>query len=58
MYKILSSDGDISYGIKEFICDTIEELNNLPSCSMGSTAFVISSAEVYMLSGKKEWVKI
>lgn len=58
MYKITSNDGDTAYGIKEFACDTPEDLKNLPSCSMGSVAIVISTAEVYMLNSKKEWVKI
>lgn len=58
MYKITSNDGDIAYGIKQFVCDDIEDLKDLPSCAMGSTAFVISIAEIYMVNGKKEWVKL
>jgi hypothetical protein len=58
MYKITSSDGDISYGVKEFVCDTPEDLKDLPSCSMGSVAIVISTAEIFMLNSKKEWVKL
>lgn len=58
MYRITSNDGDISYGIKEFACDTPEDLKDLPSCTMGSVAIVISTAEVFMLNSKKEWVKL
>lgn len=58
MYKITSNDGDIAYGLKEFACDTPEDLKDLPPCSMGSVAIVISTAEVFMLNSKKEWVKL
>lgn len=58
MYKITSNDGDIAYGIKEFVCDTPEDLKDLPSCAMGSVAFIISTAEAYMINSKKEWVKL
>lgn len=58
MYKITSNDGDIAYGIKEFVCDTLEDLKDLPSCAMGSVAFVIATAEIFMINSKKEWVKL
>ena len=59
MYNITSNDGDIAHGVKEFACDTVEDLKSLPECSMGSTAFIISTSEIYMYSaGQKEWVKI
>lgn len=58
MYKLTSNDGDVAYGIKEFVCDTPEDIQTLPSCQMGSTCIVISTAEVYMLNSKKEWVKL
>lgn len=58
MYKITSNDGDVTYGVKEFACDTVEDLENLPACAMGSVAIVISTAEVFMLNSKKEWVKL
>lgn len=44
MYKITSNDGDITYGVKEFVCDTIDDLETLPSCQMGSVAIVIATA--------------
>lgn len=50
MYKITSNDGDVAYGLKEFVCDTLEDLKALPSCSMGSVAIVISTAEVFILN--------
>lgn len=60
MNKLFSHEGDVAYGIREWVCDTPEDLENLPSGSvaMGSTAFVISTSELYMLNGEGEWVKI
>lgn len=58
MYKITSNDGDITYGLKEFACDTIDDLGTLPSCQMGSVAIIIATAEVYMKNSKDEWVKL
>lgn len=58
MYKITSNDGDVAYGIKEFVCDTLDDLNTLPPCQMGSTAIVIATAAVYMKNSKGEWVKL
>ena len=58
MYKLFSSDGDVSYGLKEFVCDTPEDLKTLPACQMGSSCIVISTGEVYMLNSEKEWVKL
>lgn len=43
MYKITSNDGDVAYGVKEFVCDTVDDLKILPPCSMGSVAIVISA---------------
>lgn len=58
MYKIISNDGDVAYGLKQFACDSPEDLKDLPSCAMGSVVIVISTAEVYMINSKKEWVKL
>jgi hypothetical protein len=60
MQKLFSHEGEISYNIKEWVCDTVEDLVNLPSGSMamGSTAFIISTSELYMLNSEGEWVKI
>lgn len=58
MYKITSNDGDISYGIKEFVCDSVDDLSILPPCQMGSVAIIIATAEVYMKNSKGEWVRL
>lgn len=58
MYNIIANNGNVAYGIKEFACDTAEDLTQLPECPIGSTAFIISTSEVYMINGNGEWVKI
>lgn len=58
MYKILSNNGDTAHDIKEYACDTIDDLQLLPKHVWGSTAFVISTSEVYMQNSQGEWVKI
>lgn len=60
--------------LMNFVVDTVQDINSLPTnhdsgepidkntvktyCSTGSTAFVISTSEVYMLNTSGEWVKI
>ena len=58
MYKITKNDNDISHGVKEFVCDTIEDLQTLPKCEMGSLAIVISEASVYLRNSAGKWVKL
>lgn len=58
MIKLYSQRGKISYGIKQFVVQTIEELNTLPPCEMGSTAFVEVNQTKYMKNSAGEWKKI
>ena len=59
MIGLLKNGCHITYGVREYVVDTAADVENLPKdCTMGSTAFVIASGEVYMFNGKKEWVKI
>ena len=59
MVGIRKTNGHVTYNLKEFVVDTEADIELLPlDCAMGSSAFVINTGEVYMLNGKKEWVKI
>lgn len=58
MYTTVKHDNDVSYGINEYVCDTADDLVGLPKCSMGSTALIISTSEVYMKNSSGEWVKL
>lgn len=57
-FKLTSHDGNISYGIKEYVADTPEDIKDIPPCAMGSTLFVISTAELYVMNSENTWVKI
>lgn len=58
MIKLIESNG--SYRINEYVVDTPDDIKNLPrdGIMMGSSAIVISTAEVYMLNSANEWVKL
>lgn len=59
MIKLTSSNGDKAHNINEYVCDTVEDLKNVPTyCGMGSTCIVIATSEIYMLNGLREWVKL
>lgn len=46
------------YNYKEYVLDTKDDLTtiNTNECCPGSTVYIISTKEVYMLNSKKEWV--
>lgn len=59
MIIIKSNGNNSNSGVKEYILDTPDDIINLPKTdTMGSSAFVISTSEVYMLNSLGEWVKL
>lgn len=59
MINLYKHDGEVLYGIKEFILDSQDDLQELPTnVKAGSTALIISSGRLYMLNGNKEWIEI
>ena len=59
MIGIMKNSGHTTYGLKEYVVDSESDIDLLPLDGvMGSSAFVIETGNVYMLNGKKEWVKI
>ena len=59
MISKLKQNGSVVYGVIEFVCDTPDDLPNLPKdAAMGSTVFVISIAKTYMKNSLGEWVEI
>ena len=64
MYTVRARDGDVEYGINEYVCDTEEDLQYLPKCAMGSVALVLSDSTslkestVYVKDGNGDWRKI
>ena len=55
MYKLISINGEISYDIKEFVCDDIADLYELPAAAMGSKCYVINTNQMFILGGDKVW---
>ena len=59
MINMSSQSGHTTYGLKEYILDTPEDLQDLPiTDKAGSTAFIISTSQVYMINSKGEWKEI
>lgn len=54
----LSTNGQVQYGITEFVIDSPEDLKKLPRCLMGSSALCLSNGNVYMKDGTGKWVEI
>ena len=55
MYTVRAHDGDVEYGINEYVCDTEEELKELPRCKMGSAALVLENSTIYVKDGNGDW---
>ena len=57
MINLYKQDGETLYGVKEYILDSPEDIPSLPTnIRPGSTALVISTSNIYMLNGSKQWV--
>lgn len=58
-YKMISTNGQIQYGIDEFIIDSEEDLQKLPKRSnMGSSALCLTNGAVYVKNSSGEWVEV
>lgn len=50
--KLVATNGNITYEQNDYVVDTVAEISKLPTrCGMGSTAFVITTNQRYMLNG-------
>ena len=60
MYFITKRNDDVVYGIVEYVCDKLDDLDSLPRCVPGSTAIILEpgNAAVYMKNTEGEWVKL
>ena len=53
--NIYSNSGHTAYGIKEFVVDTINDLENLPlDCQLGSAALCLEDGKVYFYRPSKD----
>lgn len=41
----------------EYLCDTEEDIADLPTCCPQSTALVCSTGDVYVVNASGKWVK-
>ena len=58
-YTLYANDDNIAYGVKKFIVDTTADLAQLPkNITPGSSALVIKTSTIYMLSNEHNWEKI
>lgn len=58
-FSLIGQNGKTAYGVKNYILDTVADLNNLPiSDAPGSTAFVIEESKTYMLGNNEKWIAI
>ena len=58
-FTLYKQDGEVLYGIKEFLIDSDEDLKNLSkNIKIGSSALNISSGELFILNGEKKWTLV
>lgn len=52
MFTLVSNGGHEDSGQKTYICDTADDIQNLPkNIDQGCTAFVIEGSKVFMING-------
>lgn len=64
--RICYGKRDMLYNYSEFVCDTVDDIENLPTtrkkgidkatCSVGSKVLVIETKETYILNNSDVWV--
>ena len=60
MVSIYANNNKIAYGIQHFILDTPDDLLELNEKKrfVGSTAFIVSTSQYYMLNSEKKWIEV
>lgn len=58
MISMLSNDGEISYGIRDWLADSIDDIKKIPlkGAAPGSRVLVTDDMTIYILSNNKEWI--
>lgn len=57
-YSITTQGDHKTAYLKEFVIDTVDELDTLPTfpkCAIGSDCLVLETSDVYMLGNDNEW---
>lgn len=59
MINMTSVNGKVAYDVCEFICDYESDVANLPKDkTVGSSALVLETLNIYMINGEGQWVKL
>ena len=59
MVKMTATNGQIQYGVDEFVIDTPDDIKDLPRKSvMGSYALCLSNGSVYVKNSNGEWKEL
>lgn len=61
MINIIEQNGKSSYNVINYIIDSTDDLENLPTnIASGSTALIATgiTTDIYILNNQKEWVKL
>ena len=59
MINVYSNSGDIAYGLREYVVDTVADINLLPTqnVELGSAALCLEDGKVYFYSPSQDaWV--
>ena len=55
---LYGNHGKLNYGIRQYVIDDDSGLSELPKdVGIGSSCFVMSSGDIYMLNSQRKWVK-
>ena len=59
MYTLLEQNGRTAQGVKQYVCDTEEDLVAIARhCDLGDCVLVLETDTVYMMNSKREWKEI
>ena len=58
MYNAVKNGSTYDFNYKEFVCDTMDDMNAIRTKKLaaGATAVVLETGERYILSNEKKWV--
>lgn len=59
MFTLIENNDQPIYGIKEFLCDEVSDIDSLPTeIQVGSMALVVEGTKIFILNNKKEWKEL
>ena len=58
MFYILSEENVGGVIVREFVCDSDEDLEDIDNCSLGDLAIVVAPASIYLRNSKEKWLEL